>query len=253
MGKSEGVKEPSKTLVAAAFIALYLIWGSTYLGNLYAIKTIPPFLMAGTRFLSAGIILFLWCLISKHKIPALNAVLKLAITGIMLLFMGTGAVIWVEQFIPSGITAVIVATVPLWFVALDKREWKFYFSNKWILVGLLIGFLGVLLLFAGKSSVNFTGDKMQLISFFILTAGSICWAIGSLLSKYQKVEGSTLMKAAIQMMSAGIASFLFAFLIGEYQHFKIFNVSWVSIRAVLYLVFLWFVNWLYFIYMAVDC
>jgi drug/metabolite transporter (DMT)-like permease len=229
-------KEPSKRLVIIAFIALYLIWGSTYLANLFAIKTIPPFIMGGSRFLGAGLLLFLWCIVKGDKIPPISSIAKIALCGVLMLSIGTGAVIWVEQFLPSGLTAIIVATVPLWFVALDKREWNLYFTNKWIIAGLLVGFIGVLLLFVGKGTANFRGDRMQLISFFVLMIGSISWAIGSLYSKYQKTEGSTAMKAAIQMISAGIVAYFFAFIAGEYSTFAIRDVSFESIKAVIYLV-----------------
>lgn len=229
-------KEPSKGLVLTAFIALYLIWGSTYLANLYAIKSIPPFIMGGTRFFAAGFILFIWSIAKGEKIPPVDSIWKISICGILMLSIGTGAVIWVEQFLPSGLTAVIVATVPLWFVILDKREWALYFSNKWIIIGLLVGFVGVLLLFMGKGTVDFTKNRMQLISFLILIGGSISWAIGSLYSKYQKSEGSTAMKAAIQMMSAGIVSFLVAIVANEYQGFSLHSVTLESIKAVVYLI-----------------
>jgi drug/metabolite transporter (DMT)-like permease len=236
MAHSITEKEPSKGLVIAAFAALYIFWGSTYLGNLLAIKTIPPFIMAGTRFLIAGIILYIWCMLQREKTPSFNSILKISFSGIMMLAIGTGAVIWVEQYIPSGLTAVIVATVPLWFVILDKREWKYYFSNKLIIIGLLVGFAGVLLLFAGKGSVNFKNNKMQLFSFFILLAGNICWAIGSLYSRYKPVEGSTPFKAAIQLIAASIASYIFALLNKEQDQFLIQQVSLTSIIAVIYLV-----------------
>ena len=229
-------KEPSKGLVLTAFIALYLIWGSTYLANLYAIKSIPPFIMGGTRFFAAGFILLIWCIARGEKLPPFSSILKISVCGVLMLTIGTGAVIWVEQYIPSGLTAVIVATVPLWFVALDKREWSLYFSNKWIIIGLLVGFIGVLLLFIGKGTVNFTGNRMQLFSFLILTAGSISWAIGSLYSKYQATEGTTAMKAAIQMMSAGIVSFLLAVIANEYMGFNPSMVTRESIKAILYLI-----------------
>ncbi|GAC1421658.1 MAG: EamA family transporter [Flavisolibacter sp.] len=229
-------KEPSRGLVITAFIALCVLWGSTYLANLIAIETIPPFLMGSTRFFIAGFILYVWCLLKSQKTPNLRSLLHISFCGVMMLSIGTGAVIWVEQYIPSGITAVIVATVPLWFVLLDKREWKMYFSNKWIIIGLLIGFIGVLLLFSGKGSVNFTGNKFQFQGFFIMIGGSICWAIGSLYSRYKTVEGTTSMKVAVQMMAAGIFSFLIALAAKEELHFKLSQVSGNSIKAVIYLI-----------------
>jgi len=229
-------KEPSKGLILAAFAALYLIWGSTYLAILLAIKTIPPFLMAGTRFFVAGVLLYAWCRMKGQAQPGRSSTVRIALSGVLMLFMGTGAVVWVEQYIPSGLAAIIVATVPLWFVILDKREWKFYFSNKWIITGLLIGFAGVLLLFSGQGTEGLMDDRMQVISFFVLIAGTITWAVGSLYSKYSRMEGSPAMKAALQMIAAGIVSFVFGLLWGEHRDFSWQAVTSESLWALLYLI-----------------
>jgi drug/metabolite transporter (DMT)-like permease len=231
-------KEPAKGLVIAAFAALYIIWGSTYLGMLLAIKSIPPFLMAGTRFLVAGILLYGWCMFRGEKLPSFDSVLKISLGGVLMLFIGTGAVVWAEQYIPSGLVAIIVATVPLWFVLLDKQHWKENLSNKMILFGLLTGFAGVLLLFAGKSAVAITGDKMKMLSFFVLAIGTIGWAIGSLYSKYKKVKGTTTIKAAIQMLAAGIVYLIAGLLAGEQNDFAPHDVSATSIGALIYLILL---------------
>ncbi|TAL45787.1 MAG: EamA family transporter [Chitinophagaceae bacterium] len=229
-------KEPSKTLIIAAFAALYIIWGSTYLAIVLAIKNIPPFLMAGTRFFVAGLALYSWCRLQGQATPPFNSVTKISFSGILMLFFGTGAVVWVEQYISSGLTAIIVATLPLWFVIIDKHQWKFHFSNKWIITGLLIGFGGVLMLFVDKKTISFSGDKMKVISFFVMILGTISWAIGSLYSKYKKVEGSTGMKASIQMMAAGLVSILVGLIIGEHYRVIWSNISWGSVLALLYLI-----------------
>jgi len=229
-------KEPSKTLIIAAFAALYIIWGSTYLAIVLAIKNIPPFLMAGTRFFVAGLALYIWCRLQGQATPPFNSVTKISFSGILMLFFGTGAVVWVEQYISSGLTAIIVATLPLWFVIIDKHQWKFHFSNKWIITGLLIGFGGVLMLFVDKKTISFSGDKMKVISFFVMILGTISWAIGSLYSKYKKVEGSTGMKASIQMMAAGLVSILVGLIIGEHYRVIWSNISWGSVLALLYLI-----------------
>jgi drug/metabolite transporter (DMT)-like permease len=226
--------EPSKGLVIAAFAAIYIIWGSTYTAILFAIKSIPVFLMAGSRFFIAGFILYLWCRLKGQSTPGVNSIVQISFSGILMLFFGTGAVAWVEQYISSGLTAIIVATVPLWLVLIDKRQWQFHFSNKWILLGLLIGFAGVLLLFADRKAISFSDDKMKLISFFVMICGSISWAIGSLYSKYKKVEGSSGMKAAIQMMSAGLVFFIISPF--TKQHIDLGNISWSAILALLYLI-----------------
>jgi drug/metabolite transporter (DMT)-like permease len=231
-------KQPAKGLVIAAFAALYIIWGSTYLGVLLAIKSIPPFFMAGTRFLVAGILLCGWCLLRGEKVPSLDSLLKISLGGILMLFFGTGAVAWSEQYIPSGLAAIIVATVPLWFVLLDKPHWKANFSNKLILLGLLLGFAGVLLLFAGKSAVAVTGSKMKILSCGLLILGTIGWAIGSLYSKYKKVEGSTSFKAAVQMLAAGVIFFIVGLCAGEQNKLQMGGISSTSIGALMYLIVL---------------
>lgn len=229
-------KEAPKSLVIAAFAAIYIIWGSTYLAILIAIKNIPPFLMAGARFLTAGLLLFAWCRLRGATLPASSSLRKISFGGILMLFFGTGTVVWVEQYISSGLAAIIVAALPLWFVVLDKRQWKFHFSNRRIIAGLLVGFAGVLLLFADSKSFSFAGDKMKIISFFVLMGGTVSWAIGSLYSKYTPVEGSPAMKAAIQMMAAGAASLIAGFISGEHHRFAWSNIHWQAVVAFTYLI-----------------
>jgi drug/metabolite transporter (DMT)-like permease len=229
------IKKPAQSLVIAAFAALYIIWGSTYLAIFLAIKSIPPFLMAGGRFLIAGLVLYSWCRLQGEATPDIKSIGNISLSGVLLLFVGNSGLVWVEQYLPTGFSAIIIATVPLWFVILDKRQWKFHFANKQIIIGLLIGFAGILSLFAGKSNINFHDNKM-LISFFVLIFGSISWATGSLYSKYKKSNGSTGMKAAIQMMAAGLLSLVVGIGSGELQVFAWSNISTQSILAVLYLI-----------------
>lgn len=231
-------KEPSKALVVAAFAAIYIIWGSTYLGILFAIKTIPPFFMAGVRFSIVGLLLLGWCLLKKEKMPSMASVLKIALSGILMLLLGNGSVTWVEQYLPSSLAAIVVATMPLWLVLLDKRNWGFYFSNKMIIIGLVTGFAGVVLLIADGSAANFFQDKRKSISLLILLAGTISWTIGSLYSKYKQMEGSTLMKVSIQMLAAGMASLLAGVVANEQKGFALAQVSHSSVMAMLYLIFI---------------
>ena len=124
-------KEPSKALIILAFATIYIVWGSTYIAILFAIKHIPVFMMSGIRFFTAGLILYTWCRLQGQPTPKFNAISQISFSGVLMLFFGTGAVAWVEQYIPSSLAAIIVATVPLWFVIIDKRQWSFHFSNKW--------------------------------------------------------------------------------------------------------------------------
>src|ERR1700712_287973 len=229
-------KTPSKALVVTAFAALYLIWGSTYLAILISVKSIPPFLMAGTRFIIAGTILYTWCRLKGEATPDAKSIGHISFSGILLLFIGNSGLVWVEQYLPSGFAAIVIATTPLWFVILDKRQWKFHFANKQIILGLLIGFAGVLSLFAGKSDIHFSENKMQLISFFVLVLGSISWASGTLYSKYKKTNGSNGMKASVQMIAAGLVASIVSISTGELHQFSWSNVSTEAIMAVVYLV-----------------
>lgn len=236
MAKKMTGKHP-KVLVILAFAAIYIIWGSTYLGILLAIESIPPFFMAGVRFIIAGGLLLLWGFLRGEKLPDKKSLLKISFSGILMLFLGNGAVVYVEQYLPSGLTAIIVATVPLWLVMLDKRQWRFYFSNWQIIIGLLVGFAGVILLFSGNAAGDLLSDKIKLISLFILIGGTIAWAAGTLFSKYQKMQGSTLMRVAIQMLAAGVSFFPLGFILNEQKDFSFQQITLNSVLALTYLIF----------------
>lgn len=227
-------KKPVKSLVLAAFVAVYLIWGSTYLGIYLAIETIPPFYMAAARFLVAGLILFAYARFKGERLPNRVSMSRIALAGFLLLFMGNGGVTWVEQYLPSGLVAIIVAAVPLWFVLIDKRQWSYHFSNRQIVLGLCIGFAGVIVLFAGQTAADIMHDRMKLISLIVLITGNICWAVGSLYAKYKPIEGSTIMKVALQMITAGIVCILAALITGE----KLVpsHITWESAGALFYLI-----------------
>jgi drug/metabolite transporter (DMT)-like permease len=192
--------------------------------------------MAGTRFIIAGLILYTWCRLKGEATPDIKSIGHISFSGILLLFIGNSGLVWVEQYLPSGFAAIVIATTPLWFVILDKRQWKFHFANKSIVLGLLIGFAGVLSLFAGKSDIHFSDNKMQLISFFVLVMGSISWASGTLYSKYKKTNGSNGMKASVQMIAAGLVASIVSLSTGELHHFTLSNVSREAVIAVAYLV-----------------
>src|SRR5436190_12153084 len=139
------MSKPGLTIFLA-FAAIYIIWGSTYLAMRIGIETIPPFLLSSVRFFLASVILLAWCLSQKQPFPRRRSILINSFSGVMMLGGGTVSVAWSEQFLPSGTAAIIVAIKPFWFVLLDKRYWNYYFSNKIILAGLLLGFAGVVLL-----------------------------------------------------------------------------------------------------------
>ncbi len=230
--------QSSKGLIIAAFAAIYIIWGSTYTAVLIAIRDIPPLFMGGLRFTIAGGLLLAFARLKGEPLPPLTSLKKISVAGALMLFIGTGSVAWVEQYIPSGLAAIVVAAVPIWFVVLDRRNWSQNFTNRWTIIGLLIGFAGVITLFADKRSLDFGGDTRKIMSVFILMAGSVCWAAGSLYSKYATVQGSSVMKAAIQMVAAGICSIALGFVTGEHRNFQFADISTPALLALAYLIFI---------------
>ena len=224
--------------IVLAFAAIYIIWGSTYLAILFAIHDIPPLLMSGLRFMAAGILLFGWCTWKGEKLPGYSSFLKNSFSGILMLLGGTGAVAWSEQYIPSGLAAVIVTTVPFWFILLDKKQWSFYFSNKSIIPGLLVGFTGVLLLLFFNTSDNaptiYSGKS--LLGILVIILGGIAWTTGSLYSKYKPTGDSLLVNATVQLLVAGVVSLLISISSGESRNFSITTVSTNAWLALLYLI-----------------
>lgn len=228
-----------KWRIIVAFAAVYIIWGSTYLAIIFAIRDIPPMLMSGMRFFLAGILLYGWrVLIKKEKQPDRASLFKNAVCGILMLSVGIGSLAWAEQYLPSGIAAIIVTSLPFWFVLLDKKQWAFYFSNKTILIGLLVGFAGVILLLSfGKSSPTLSAShSKQLMAMLILIAGGVSWTIGSLYSKYKPTSSSVTMSTSLQLTMAGIFSLLVGVLSGETKSFSFSQVHSGSLLALLYLV-----------------
>ncbi|WP_276501360.1 EamA family transporter [Terrimonas pollutisoli] len=224
--------------IVLAFAAIYIIWGSTYLAILFAIHDIPPLLMSGLRFMAAGILLFGCCTWKGEKLPGYSSFLKNSFCGILMLLGGTGAVAWSEQYIPSGLAAVIVTTVPFWFILLDKKQWPFYFSNKSIIPGLLLGFAGVLLLLffntSGTTLTIYSGKS--LLGILVIILGGIAWTTGSLYSKYKPTGDSLLVNATVQLLVAGAVSFLISIFTGESRNFSFATVSMNAWLALLYLV-----------------
>jgi drug/metabolite transporter (DMT)-like permease len=222
----------------AAYSAVCLLWGSTYLAIAIAIRTIPPLLMLGMRFTIAGGLLLSWCLIRGETLPPARTFWQSTVTGILLLFIGLIAVAFAEQHLSTGLTAIIVAALPLWMVILDKDHWKESFSSIKVIAGLLLGFAGVVFLVtAGGDSVNFSiHNKAQLICLIGLMIGSISWAAGSLYSKHRQSPGSTFIKVSLQMLSAGLALLITSTLIGDLLHVSWRNVSGESWAGLLYLI-----------------
>ena len=230
---TEAERPPTLHLVLA-WAAVYLIWGSTYLGIRFAIESIPPFLMAGSRHLLAGLLLFAWSrLVRSAPRPTRQDWVRAAGLGLLMLVAANGATTWAEQLVPSGLTALIVCTSALWLVLLNWLWLGAVRPGIRTVVGIVAGFAGVALLvvpgnFAGSEHVNLLGAV-------VLTGAALSWSVGSIYAiKLPRPRHQTLFVSQ-QMIIAGAVLLLIAAVTGEFHGFTLAGISTTSATAYLYL------------------
>jgi drug/metabolite transporter (DMT)-like permease len=224
----------------AALVIVYVFWGGTYLGIRVGVETIPPLLLAGVRYLSAGLILFPIAL--RNGTPELRAAdrptraawVACGAIGLLLLLGGNGLVSVGERTVPSGFASLLVATVPLWLLVMDAA-----LTRKWLgwlpLTGLLAGLGGVALLAGlgdGGSASGASGAGIAIILF-----ASVCWALGTILSgRLKALPQRPLLATAMQMLAGGAIITALAAATGEFNGFQLSQVSLRSWLALLYLI-----------------
>ncbi len=223
----------TKTRIIIAFTALYIIWGSTYLAIRFAIESLPPFLMAGLRFFLAGLILFAFArLKNKDPKPQQRHWISAFIIGGLLLCGGNGSVVWAEQFVPSGVASLFIATTPFWMVMLEWRWLKTKRPAAGVFWGIVVGFFGVWLLMApraGTQPIHLGGAAMLLLAAFL-------WSVGAIYSKRAPLPKSPLLSTGMEMMAGGIVLLVLGILHGEMAtvHPEAFTAK--SVWAFFYLV-----------------
>jgi drug/metabolite transporter (DMT)-like permease len=232
----EFMAAPTKIRILIAFAALYLVWGSTYLGIRFAIESIPPFLMAGMRFLLAGVIMFAiaWSQ-GAYKSSWANWRVSL-IVGACLLLAGNGGVTISEQYIDTGLAALIVAIVPIYIVILGWATGIMPRPLPIIWLGLVGGFAGVGVLLGPALRVPANGGRHPAIGMFILLVSSFVWSAGSLYSRTAKHAASPFLTAAQQMLCGGLLLLLAGILTGELRSFHPQSISMLSLVSFIYLV-----------------
>jgi drug/metabolite transporter (DMT)-like permease len=210
---------------------VYLVWGSTYLGIKYSIETIPPLLMGSVRFLVAGGILYVFAARNGGtRVERLGRPQWLAalVIGALLLLGGNGGVILAEQYVPTGVAALLVATAPLWMAIIDRVAFGRRLPGL-VIVGLVVGFGGVAFLIGspGSGHINLFGAALAL-------GAPLCWAIGSVFTRHVRLPGRPLTTAWMEMLCAGVLFALASLLSGELGHLHPFSTS--SIVALAYLI-----------------
>ncbi|MEO1570823.1 MAG: EamA family transporter [Bacteroidota bacterium] len=217
----------------AAFAAVYLIWGSTYLAIRVAIDTIPPLLMIGSRFAVAGLVLLGWLRLRGEALPPVRQRWAAAGIGCMLLGLGTGSVAWAQQYVTSGMAALLVTTVPLFMVALDWL-WKRSVRPTWrTVLGLALGGLGIVLLVGPRT---LSDANHPLVPMLVILMGAFSWSVGSVHARTADLPKNVFMSTALQMAGGGGGLVLVGLLLGEGRALDLAAVTQASFLGWAYLV-----------------
>jgi drug/metabolite transporter (DMT)-like permease len=232
--RAMSASNPSRLMLGFNFALVYLFWGSTYLGIDIAVQRIPPALMCATRFTIAGVIMLGYCLLSGKSIRySPRELLQLAVVGILLLMGGNLTLSYSEMYIPSGLAALLVAIVPLWFLILDSLLIGHHRVSARGLVGLALGFSGTMVLLWPKLSASGELVRKELWYSIALIFGSLSWAFGSVLSKKWQSGPPTFAATSWQVFFAGLGNLVFALFNHDFAH-----ATWTArgIAAVGYLI-----------------
>jgi drug/metabolite transporter (DMT)-like permease len=224
-----------KTRIWLALLAIYIAWGSTYLAIRFAVESIPPFFMAGTRFLVAGLIVYTWRRLAGDPAPTRIQWRSAAVIGVFLLVGGNGGVSWAEQHVPSGITALIVAAVPLWVVLIDALLPGRNRPTWLTATGVLIGILGIFVLADPTGSVA-GGNGQYVLGLGILVLAAFSWALGSIYGRGADLPKSSLLGTGMEMLAGSAGLLLLGLVSGELKRLDLPSITLPSITGLVYLI-----------------
>ncbi|HEX3769086.1 MAG TPA: EamA family transporter [Puia sp.] len=218
-----------------AFAAIYIIWGTTYLAIKIGIEFIPPYIMASLRYLIAGGLLLLFCLLKGESIFASN-VRQEIILGAFIMTFGQATAFWAEKYISSGLTAVFNSLLPVCYIISDKRNWSNYGKSKLTIVSIVLGIIGIVILFISPAAASETHTGfITVIASVITVIACFCWAAGSLYYKYHEKTGSLFANVGWQLIGGMICCIIISAIAGEWTNFHYQTVPWNACGAVLYL------------------
>jgi len=219
--------------LVAALASVYVIWGSTYLAIRFAVETLPPFLMAGVRFILSGGVLYAWARLRGAGKPDWLHWRSATIIGTLLLLGGNGGVVWAEQFVPSGLTALLITSEPLWVVLLVWLMPGGHRPTGGVVLGMFLGLFGIILLVGPGHLLD--GRGVHLGGAAVLFLASLSWAIGSLYSSKARLPDSAVLSTGMQMLSGGVVLAIFGTLMGDWSRLVLQNVSARSLFSLAYL------------------
>ncbi|MDB5308548.1 MAG: hypothetical protein JWO38_2750 [Gemmataceae bacterium] len=225
-------KEASRVGLILGLAVIYVVWGSTYLAIHYAIETVPPFLMAGARFLLAGALLTGWAWARRDGRPTGRQWRNAAVAGLLMLLVGNGGVTWAQQTVPSGVASLVAATMPGWLVVFEwgragRRP------RPAVAAGIVVGLTGVAVL--GLPGLVGLSDGVSLSGTAALLVAAASWAAGSLFARHADLPRSPTLTTGMEMLAGGVALTATGVLTGEPDRFDPVDVSAASAAAFLYL------------------
>ena len=225
---------PPSWKILLAFSIIYFVWGSTFLAIRIGVQEVPPFLLAGMRFAAAGVLLYAWMRLQGTPSPTLREWRFATLMGSLIFLVDYGCVFWAEQRVPSGIAAVILATIPVFITLLEISILRTQRLTVRLATALLIGVGGVAVLMnhslsLGEAPINRAGAAALLVASFT-------WSFATIISRKLPLPASKPMSAAAQMLTGGIQLFMLAAVTGEFDEFHVQSVSWSAWFSLFYLI-----------------
>jgi len=225
-------RKSQRLRVVLAFLAIYVIWGSTYLAIRFAVETIPPLFTAGFRHLTAGIILLAWCL-AKGLRPSWPQIRASIVIGFFFFLIGHGSLHWAERIVPSGLAALLIAIEPIFVFLLSSaaaRTWKL---SGMLLAGILLGLGGVAMLLQGTALEAKPGTTLAAVAILV---GAFSWSVGIIYSRRSHLSGNPALLSALSLLSGAVMLIVTAILAGEAKGFSVAQVTTKSWLALSYLI-----------------
>lgn len=223
---------PTRAKLLLAFAAVYFIWGSTYLAIRFAIETVPPFLVGGSRFVMAGALMYGWLRLRGAARPSMTEWRSAFIIGPLMMTGGNGAIVWAEQYVPSGIVALLVALVPLWMLLLGWLRGGGRPSVREAL-GVATGLAGVALLVSTDGNPAHGG--VSPLAALVMICSTLSWSVGSMIARDAPLPKSPLLASAMEMLAGGAGMLLIAAVRGEFGQLAFNAISARSGLSILYL------------------
>lgn len=220
----------SAAAIWSGLIAVYIVWGSTYLAIRFVVESMPPFLAAGFRFLIAGVVLYAFRRLSGDQAPRRLEWRSAAIVGFFMLLCGNGLVMWAEKRVASSIAALMIASVPLWMALIDSFRPGGRRLNGWVIIGVITGFAGITILVGPAQLIGISGE-VDLLGVLALLMAAFFWAVGSLYNRGAELPASPLLGVGMEMLVGGLALLVLGTVLGEWTQLNLAVVgtrSWLG-------------------------